>query len=123
MILFVIVISVCSLFFAVHLARYVLRHDTGTQAMQDISNAIKEGAEAFLARQNKTILLLAGLFAILIFVFYAFVRSPHPADPVPPLPPAFWTTLSFLFGGACSLIPGYIRLWVSRRANTPTAAA
>src|SRR2546425_1779919 len=123
MILFVIVISLCSLFFAVHLARYVLRHDTGTQAMQDISNAIKEGAEAFLARQNKTILLLAGLLAILIFVLYAFVRSPNPADPVPPLPLAFWTTLSFLFGAACSVIAGYIGMWVSIRANIRTAAA
>jgi K(+)-stimulated pyrophosphate-energized sodium pump len=123
MILFVIVISLCSLFFAIYLARYVLQHDSGTQAMQDISNAIKEGAEAFLARQNKTILVLAGLLAVLIFVLYGFVRSPNPADPVPPLPLAFWTTLSFLFGAACSVVAGYIGMWVSIRANIRTAAA
>jgi K(+)-stimulated pyrophosphate-energized sodium pump len=123
MILFVIVISLCSLFFAIYLARYVLQHDSGTQAMQDISNAIKEGAEAFLARQNKTILVLAGLLAVLIFVLYGFVRSPNPADPVPPLSLAFWTTLSFLFGAACSVIAGYIGMWVSIRANIRTAAA
>jgi K(+)-stimulated pyrophosphate-energized sodium pump len=123
MILFVIVISLCALFFAIYLARYVLRHDVGTQTMQDISNAIKEGAEAFLARQNKTIVLLAGLLAVLIFVLYGFVRSPNPADPVAPLPLAFWTTLSFILGAICSVIAGYIGMWVSIRANIRTAAA
>src|SRR5713226_7569468 len=123
MILFVIVISLCSLLFAVYLARYVMRHDTGTQAMQEISNAIKEGAEAFLSRQNKTIVLLAGLLAVLIFVLYGFVRSPNPADPVPPLQLAFWTTLSFLLGAACSVVAGYVGMWVSIRANIRTAAA
>ncbi len=42
--------SVGSLFVAWVLARWVLRRDTGTAAMQEISNAIKVGAEAFLRR-------------------------------------------------------------------------
>ncbi len=123
MILFVIAISFFSLLFAAYLVRYVLRHDTGTQAMQEISNAIKEGAEAFLARQNKTVLLLAALLAVLIFVLYGFVRSPNPADPVSPLELAFWTTLSFVLGALCSVIAGYVGMWVSIRANIRTAAA
>ncbi|MEK6600596.1 MAG: sodium-translocating pyrophosphatase, partial [Candidatus Binatota bacterium] len=123
MILFVIAISFFSLLFAAYLARYVLRHDTGTQAMQEISNAIKEGAEAFLARQNKTVLLLAALLAVLIFVLYGFVRSPNPADPAPPLELAFWTTLSFVLGALCSVIAGYVGMWVSIRANIRTASA
>ena len=123
MILFVIVISFCSLLFAVYLARYVLRKDTGTQKMQEISNAIKEGAEAFLARQNRTILLLAALLAVLIFVLYGFVRAPNPADPAPPLELAFWTTLSFVLGALCSVIAGYVGMWVSIRANIRTASA
>ena len=40
MIPFVIVISLVSLAFAVYLARYVLRKDSGTPAMQTISNEI-----------------------------------------------------------------------------------
>ena len=123
MIIFVIVISFCSLLFAGYLARYVLRNDSGTQAMQEISNAIKEGAEAFLARQNKTIIILSGLLAMLIFILYGFVRPPNPADPVPPLELAFWTTLSFVAGALCSVIAGYIGMWVSIRANIRTAAA
>ena len=123
MILFVIVVSFGSLLFAVYLARWVLRKDTGTQAMQEISNAIKEGAEAFLARQNKTIVTLAVVLAALIFILYGFVRAPNSADPVPPLELAFWTTLSFVLGALCSVIAGYIGMWVSIRANIRTASA
>ena len=55
MIPFVIVISCLSLAFAVFLARQVMQKDTGTPKMREISDAIKEGAEAFLSRQNRTI--------------------------------------------------------------------
>jgi K(+)-stimulated pyrophosphate-energized sodium pump len=123
MILFVIVISFASLLFAGYLARFVLKCDTGTPAMQEISNAIKEGAEAFLARQNKTIVLLAVVLAALIFILYGFVRTPNPADPVPPVELAFWTTLSFILGALCSVVAGYIGMWVSIRANIRTASA
>jgi K(+)-stimulated pyrophosphate-energized sodium pump len=123
MISFVIAISFLSLGFAVYLARYVMQRDTGTQKMQEISNAIKEGAEAFLSRQNRTIVSLAALLAVLIFLLYAFVRTPSPADPVPPVQMAFWTTLSFVLGAACSVVAGYVGMWVSIRANIRTAAA
>ena len=123
MILLVITISCLSLLFAVYLARYVLRHDMGTDKMQEISNAIKEGAEAFLSRQNRTIILFASVLAVLIFLLYAFVRTPSPADPVPPVQMAFWTTFSFVLGALCSVIAGYVGMWVSIRANIRTAAA
>ncbi|HTN73563.1 MAG TPA: sodium-translocating pyrophosphatase [Methylomirabilota bacterium] len=123
MILLVIAISCFSLLFAVYLARYVLEHEMGTDKMQEISNAIKEGAEAFLSRQNRTIILLAAVLAVLIFLLYGFVRTPSPADPVPPVQMAFWTTFSFVLGALCSVIAGYIGMWVSIRANIRTAAA
>src|SRR2546428_5857271 len=123
MILLVIAISCFALLFAVYLARYVIQREMGTERMQEISNAIKEGAEAFLSRQNRTIVLLAALLAVLIFVLYAYVRAPNPADPVPPVQLALWTTLSFILGALCSVTAGYIGMWVSIRANIRTAAA
>ena len=123
MILLVITISCFALLFAVYLARYVLQHEMGTEKMQEISNAIKEGAEAFLSRQNRTIITFAALLAAVIFVLYAYVRTPSPADPVPPVQMAFWTTLSFVLGAACSVIAGYIGMWISIRSNIRTAAA
>src|SRR5918999_1114390 len=123
MVAFVIAVSFLSLVFAVYLARWVLARDTGTPKMREISDAIKEGAEAFLSRQNRTIIILSALLAALIFVLYAFVRTPSPADPVPPVQMAFWTTLSFVLGALCSVIAGYIGMWVSIRANIRTASA
>ncbi len=120
----VLVFSVGSLFVAGFLASWVLKKDTGTSAMQAISNAIKEGAEAFLRRQNRTIGMLAVLLAVVIFLLYGFVRGHHDFDPVPTaLRLAFWTTLSFALGAACSVIAGYIGMWVSIRANIRTASA
>ena len=116
--------SVGSLFVAWYLATWVLKRDTGTAAMQEISNAIKEGAEAFLRRQNRTIGLLALVLAAIIFVLYAFVRAHHSFDPVPTaLNLAFWTTLSFVLGAACSVFAGYVGMWISIRTNIRTASA
>jgi K(+)-stimulated pyrophosphate-energized sodium pump len=123
MISFVIAISFLSLAFAVYLARSVMERDTGTPKMQEISNAIKEGAEAFLSRQNRTIVSFSAVLAALIFVLYAYFRTPSPADPVPPVQMAFWTTFSFVLGALCSVIAGYVGMWVSIRTNIRTAAA
>src|SRR5499425_3250464 len=123
MILLVITISCLSLLFAIYLARHVCQRDTGTEKMQEISNAIKEGAEAFLSRQNRTIIAFSAVLAAVIFVLYAYLRTPSPADPVPPVQMAFWTTFSFVLGAACSVIAGYIGMWISIRSNIRTAAA
>ena len=123
MIPFVIAISCFSLAFAVYLARQVISKDTGTAKMQEISNAIKEGAEAFLSRQNRTIISLSAVLALAIFVLYAYVRTPSSADPVPPVELAMWTTLAFVLGAACSVVAGYVGMWVSIRANIRTASA
>jgi K(+)-stimulated pyrophosphate-energized sodium pump len=120
----ILTFSVGSLFVAGYLMSWVLKRDTGTPEMQKISNAIRQGAEAFLRRQNRTIGVLAILLAVVIFVLYGFVRSHHDFDPVPtPLRLAFWTTLSFLLGAACSVVAGYVGMWISIRANIRTASA
>ncbi|MDD5544651.1 MAG: sodium-translocating pyrophosphatase [Acidobacteriia bacterium] len=120
----VIGISLLSLLVAVLLARFVLAQDQGPLEMQVISNAIKEGAEAFMRRQNGTILKLAVLLAAVIFILYAFVRSHHEFDPVnTAMQLAFWITLSFVLGAACSVFAGYVGMWVSIRSNIRAASA
>jgi len=116
-------ISVVSLVFAAYLIKWVMAHDTGTEDMRKISDAIKEGAQAFLRRQNRTIISLSLVLAVVLFVLYAWVRRPNPADPVPPLELAVWTTVSFIFGAACSLIAGYVGMWISIRSNIRAASA
>ncbi|MFN3386641.1 MAG: sodium-translocating pyrophosphatase [Candidatus Thermochlorobacter sp.] len=121
---FVFAASTVGLLFALFLTRQVLSKETGSDAMRRISDAIKEGAEAFLSRQNRTIFYLAILTALLLFVLYAFLRATTEHDPVQnPVALALWTMLSFVIGAACSVISGYIGMWVSIRANIRTAAA
>ena len=75
-------ISILGLLAAYLLARWVLRRGVGSEAMQAISNAIKEGAEAFLRRQNRTIGILALFVAVILFVGYGLIRSHREFDPV-----------------------------------------
>ncbi|GBD38961.1 K(+)-stimulated pyrophosphate-energized sodium pump [bacterium HR37] len=114
-VLLVLGISIVSLAFAGYLARFVLNHDMGTQEMQRISSAIKEGAEAFLKRQYSTIIMLSVFLAALIFILYWFVKEN--------LDMAWRTTVAFLFGAGCSALAGYIGMWISIRSNIRTASA
>jgi len=115
-------ISVFGLIVAYLLARWVLKKDIGSEAMQRISGAIREGAEAFLRRQFRTIILLAVIFAVVLFIGYGFLRQHRDFDPVgSAIGLAFWITVSFVFGALCSLIAGYIGMWVSIRSNIRTA--
>ena len=73
---FFMIVSVVSLGVAWIFARGVLAADNGTQAMQEIAGAIKEGAEAFLKRQYTTIY---GLSVVLGSFSMCFTASPRAA--------------------------------------------
>jgi len=108
-------VGVVALLAAWLLARSVLANDTGTAEMQVISNAIREGAEAFLKRQYRTIGILAAVLAVVVFVGYHL--SPRTA------PFALKTVISFLVGAVCSGLAGFTGMYVSIRANIRTASA
>jgi K(+)-stimulated pyrophosphate-energized sodium pump len=117
-------VSGAALLFAVFLSRWVLARDRGDAGMQRISNAIQEGAEAFLARQYKTIGLLSIVVAALIYIGYAFFRpAEQGADALPASTLALYTTLAFLLGAVCSGFAGFMGMWVSIRTNIRTASA
>jgi K(+)-stimulated pyrophosphate-energized sodium pump len=116
--------SVIALLFAGFLARWVLAKSTGTDKMRAISDAIQEGAEAYLARQNKTISVLAIAVAALLFIGYGLLRHTTPTDPVSdPKVLATFVTLSFFLGALSSGIAGYMGMWVSIRTNIRVASA
>ncbi len=120
-----IVLGACvgALLFAIWLARWVLARNTGTPEMRAISDAIQEGAEAYLRRQNKTIAMLAVVVAIVLAVGYGVLRKASPSDPLAAGPMAFYVTVSFLLGALSSGIAGYMGMWVSIRTNIRVAAA
>lgn len=100
---------------AIALARTVIAADTGTADMQVISNAIREGAEAFLRRQYRTIGIIAVILALVLFIGY------HMSDRMAPF--AVKTVVSFLMGAICSALAGYTGMYCSIRANIRTASA
>jgi len=115
-------ISVLSLVVAALLARHVLAADTGKPEMRTISDAIREGAEAFLSRQYRTIATLSIVAAAAIFGFYYVNRDVRNIAEMG-LGTYWKVTLSFLIGALCSAIAGYVGMFVSIRANIRTAAA
>ena len=118
----VLTISVLSLVVAGLLARHVLAADTGTPEMRAISDAIREGAEAFLSRQYRTIGLLSVLAAGALFAFYYLNRD---VKNIAEMGSRTYlkVTISFVTGALCSAVAGYIGMFVSIRANIRTAAA
>jgi K(+)-stimulated pyrophosphate-energized sodium pump len=94
--------------FAGYLTWYVFRKDLGTPEMQEIGEAIRQGAMAYMKRQYTTIIVISVLLAVLIAVLI---------DPKP------WVGLSFLTGAMASALSGYIGMYVSVRSNIRTAAA
>ncbi|HRY63245.1 MAG TPA: sodium-translocating pyrophosphatase, partial [Patescibacteria group bacterium] len=110
----VFVISVLGLAVAFLLAKSVLKKDQGTSQMQEIAQAIKEGAMAFLKRQYTTIAIITVIGVAVIFGIYAVSGD--------------WslglkTAIAFLVGAVFSGLAGYIGMYISVRANVRTAAA
>src|SRR5438876_748979 len=115
-------LSVLALAVAWGLRGYVLRQDNGTADMRKISDAIQEGAEAFLRRQYRTIGTLSIALGVVIYVLYAFFRKPHADEPAAATL-ALTTTLSFVFGALCSGVAGIVGMYVAVRSNIRTASA
>jgi K(+)-stimulated pyrophosphate-energized sodium pump len=108
-------VALLALAVAFIMARAVIASDSGTAEMQVISNAIREGAEAFLKRQYQTIGMIAVVLAVIVFAGYSM--SPRTHDY------AAKTVISFLVGAICSGLAGFTGMYCSIRANIRTASA
>ena len=120
-----VVTSIVAIVFAGYLARWVLAKDTGTEKMREVSDAIFDGAQAFLSRQYRTIATLAVVTAIVIGILLAFLAGLSGGD-VGGLSAgefALRAAISFLFGAFCSGVAGYIGMNVAVRSNIRTASA
>src|ERR1700733_13811249 len=109
-----LVASVASVVTALFLARGVLAADQGTASIKDIAKAIQEGAEAFLSRQFKTILIIIVPLAVLIFftatkVTHTGIHGQTIVDLT------FWQAglyrvICFLGGALCSGLTGALKV-------------
>jgi len=115
--------SAFALLFAGYLAKWVMKNDDGTPAMKEIADAIREGAEAFLSRQYKTIAALTIPVAAILYYLYASREPSAGHDQVSGAMLATYVAGSFILGAICSGIAGYMGMFVSIRANIRTASA
>ena len=113
----VLIFGLVAIAFAGWLARDVLGRDTGTPEMQKVSNAIYQGALAYLKRQYQTIALLAIVAAVVMGILVAAFEKEHQTAR------GLITGLSFIFGAALSGLAGFIGMYVAVRSNIRTAAA
>jgi K(+)-stimulated pyrophosphate-energized sodium pump len=106
-ILFALACGALGVLYAVITAMWVSKQDAGTAKMQEISNAVKEGAYAFLAREYKTVAIVAVVLVILIAAMGLGI----------------WTSIGFIIGTVGSALAGFVGMWVTVRANVRTTQA
>jgi K(+)-stimulated pyrophosphate-energized sodium pump len=105
-------VAVAGLLYAGGLVGQVLGADQGTPKMQKVAKAIREGANAYLYRQFKAILLLV----FLIFgILYATAETTFDVR--------LGRAMAFLLGSAFSWIVGFIGMSLAVRGNLRVAAA
>jgi len=105
------VIAVVSLVFSYVLRRQVLSARAGTPKMNEIADAIQEGASAYLRRQMRTLVLFAAIVFALLFLL--------PGDGGVRI----GRSLFFLLGAGFSALIGYMGMWLAVRANVRVASA
>ena len=117
----IIVMAVIGVIGAIAFLLLVNRKELGTKAMQEVWIAIRQGSNAYLSRQFKTIAIIAIILAI--FISLMTLASPPTIEGQPDYTYGIKLAGAFLFGVGCSLFAAYISMDASTRANVRTTAA
>jgi K(+)-stimulated pyrophosphate-energized sodium pump len=98
--------GVLAIVYGIWAIQSVLSADSGSKRMQEISEAVREGAQAYLKRQYTTI----GIVGVVIFVIIGFTLG-------------WLVAVGFAVGAILSGATGFIGMNVSVRANVRVAQA
>ena len=103
--------ALLALFFAFLTAKKVLKFSEGNSLMKKISSSIKKGADAYLKRQYKIVLVFFGVMFVVLSVMAVFgLLTPY----VP---------FAFITGGFFSALSGFIGMKIATSSNSRTANA
>ncbi|MCL2884246.1 MAG: sodium/proton-translocating pyrophosphatase, partial [Oscillospiraceae bacterium] len=129
-VLFIALLGLC---YALLLRRQVMKCDKGTEKMQEVWNGIREGANAYLSRQLKTIIPLIAVFTVVLFLsvyvvppsqaaqerFPGLVNDPNMLRVVIGLGRA----IAFIMGSVFSLLVGQFGMRMAVQGNVRVASA
>ena len=87
----------------------VNRADAGTEAMKEIADQIRTGAQAFLRREYRWVAVFVAVMTVIIFVVLPYGRP--------------WGSLAYLSGAVFSATAGVIGMQIATAANVRTANA
>jgi len=110
--------ALISILVGIYFYHYVNKQDSGTKKMREIASAIKEGADAFVRREYKTLAIFVVVVAILICIFL-----PEPLWQTQEPLKNVQLTIAYMFGSFCSALAGVLGLSIATKANTKTANA
>ena len=92
---------------AVYLYFYVKGKDSGTDRMKEVAAAIKEGSDAYLKREYKTLAVFVAIMAVII----SFLLN------------NYLVGVAYVLGSFCSAAAGYFGMEVALKANVKSANA
>src|SRR3990167_3081662 len=104
--LFSVISSLVGLAYGAFLIAQVLKRPQGDEKMIAISQAIREGANAYLRRQNRVVALVGIVVAIILYFAVGHL-----------------IVLGFVIGAVTSALAGYVGMFVAVRANVRVAEA
>jgi K(+)-stimulated pyrophosphate-energized sodium pump len=112
MLFVILAISLLALVYAYQLVRGVLAKDEGTEKMRDISLAIREGANAYLTRQFRTL----AVFVVVLGVVLLALEAPDWGIRIS-------RSVAFVLGAVFSAATGFVGMGLAVRANVRVASA
>lgn len=124
-------ISLLGLIYALFLRNQVLKEDKGTPKMQEVWNAIKEGADAYLKKQLISILPLIVVLTVALFLSVYIVPPTREAmqrfagnpEATVRLIIGIGRAIAFIMGASFSLIVGQLGMRMAVQGNVRVASA
>jgi len=98
--------GIISILAALYLFSNLVKQDEGTQKMIEIADAIREGSNAYLKRQNQTLSVFVLIMAVLLWILLGFQIA-----------------IAYILGAVCTALASFLGMAAAVRANVISANA